>query len=231
MDSNAASERLEVAVTAAPMRETGGVRTDLRVDRWDAEQTEWVARKAGVADRLATGVTIGPGVFAHYGVKPYSTTVDENCNLIVIGGWAVLLGGIAGTSITNKLSGTFGRIGIGTSTTAVASTDTSLNGDTGSSSTTSYYQLFSGTPTISTAATPCTLTLSASFGTGNANFAWQEFGTDNWNASGVTAQGLGANEVFLNHGLSAQGTKSSGQTWTATETISFGYPSGSGTLS
>jgi hypothetical protein len=74
------------------------------------------------------------------------------------------------------------------------------------------------------------MVFTATFGTGNANFAWNEFGTDNWNTSGVTSTGLGATDIFFNRGVSAQGTKASGQTWTATETLSFGFPSGAGTV-
>jgi hypothetical protein len=235
-----ASDRISVGVLA-PHREFAAVKTDLTVRRWDAGQTAWALARmereaSAVLTRLcqqdgAGRLEVTGALLSHYGVSPYSMTTDENCNMVVLGGWAALLGGIAGTSVTNKFSGTFGRIGVGTSATAAAATQTFLQGDTGGASTTSYYQLVSGAPVISTAAAPSTLVLTASFGTGNANFAWAEFGSDNYNASGVTAQGLGAALVFFNRGVSAQGTKAAGQTWTATETISFGYPSGAGTVS
>jgi hypothetical protein len=241
-DSAVSSEHFEVAVQS-PHADFGAVRTDFRVDRWDAEQTAWVLRRMDrEADTVLRRITQPRAGFAGqrepvsdaftaYGVRPYSTTIEENCNLVVLGGWAAMLGSIAGTSITNKFSASQGRIGVGTSSTAAAATQTFLQGDTGGASTTSYYQLVSGAPTISTGSSPATLVFTASFGTGNANFAWAEFGTDNWSASGVTAQSLGASEVFFNRGVSSQGTKASGQTWTATETIQFGFPSGSGTVS
>lgn len=222
---SAGGDHLSVAVLA-PHREYAGVRTDLMVERWDAEQTAWAHEKLG----LFPSRDLTPRHFAQAGVKPYSVTVERNCNLIVLAGWTALLGGIAGTTITNKFSSTFGRIGVGTSTTAASPAQTTLVGDTGSASTTSYFALCGAAPTISTVATPATLVFTATFGGTVANFAWNEFGTDNWNAAGVTATGLGANEVFINRGVSVQGTKQSGQTWTATETLSFGFPSGSGAV-
>jgi hypothetical protein len=227
VDLNAACDRLAVAVGTS-LRETAVVATTLTVERWDAEQTTWVARKCQ-RDFPHVGEPVAAH-FSHFRVKPYLVTVDEDCNLVTLAGWAALLGGIAGTSITNKFSATFGRVGAGTSTTTPTAADTKLGGDTGGGSTTSYYALVSGAPTIVTTSAPVTLTFSATFGTTVGNFAWNEFGTDNYTASGVTTQGLGGAVIFFNHGLSAQGTKLSGQTWTATETISAGNPSGAGTV-
>jgi hypothetical protein len=212
------------------MRELAIAQTSLRVQRWDEDQTLWTARRLG-RDQRAANIKISPAEFALAGVRPYDVTLDEDCNLITQAGWVALLGSIAGTSITNKFSATNGRICVGTSSTTAAYADTHLGGDTGGGSTTSYCELVSGAPTISTGSTPPTLAFTAVFGTGVANFAWAEFGTDNYTASGVTSQSLGAGFIFINHGISAQGTKASGQTWTATETITFGYPSGSGTVS
>jgi hypothetical protein len=228
-----AAERIGIAA-GTPLHETVTVQTRFEVQRWDAEQTGWLTRKferdwGSLPSRPDFAFT--PQHFGQYGVEPYSATREEDCNLIVQAGWVALLGGVAGTTITNKFSATNARIGVGTSSTAAAFSQTALQGDSGGSSTTSYYQLVSGSPVISTSSAPATLVFSASFGTGVANFSWNEFGTDNYTASGVTATGLGAGVIFFNRGVSAQGTKASGQTWTATETISFGYPSGSGTVS
>jgi hypothetical protein len=231
-DFATASDRISVGVELG-LHEFVKVSTSFNVKRYDEEMTDWAFRKIGYGDWLPplTWRGLTPDEFASVGIEPYSETQDDDCNMIVQAGWVVLLGGIAGTSITNKFSATQGRIGVGTTSTAAAYANTTLAGDTGGASTTSYFQLVSGAPTISTGSSPPTLVLVAAFGTGVANFAWAEFGSDNWNASGVTATGLGANEVFFNRGVSAQGTKASGQTWTATETISFGYPSGAGTVS
>lgn len=206
--------------------EAGGVRTSFHVERWDAEQIAYVLRHLP----HRPGWEPEARHFRRLGVRPYMATHDENCNLLTQAGWGALLGGIAGTSIVTKFSATAGRIGVGTVTTAAVYSDTKLGGDTGSASTTSYYQLVSSAPAIATGSTPPTLTFTASFGTTVANFAWQEFGIDNGATSGVTTQGL-ANVILLNHGNSAQGIKPNSQVWTGTAVISFGYPSGSGTVS
>jgi hypothetical protein len=213
--------------------EYAAVSTSLLIRKWDEDAVRYVLRAEGRDTAVLTrreNVQIPPAVFARHKIEPYETWQRDNVNNVLQAGWVALLGGIAGTSITNKFSATNGRIGVGTSSTAVSYTQTALQGDTGGSSTTSYYQLVSGAPTISTGSSPPTLVLAATFGTGNANFAWNEFGSDNYTTSGVTTTGLGASYIFFNRGQVAMGTKASGQTWTATETISFGYPSGSGTV-
>jgi len=204
------------------------VSTSFRVDRWDAEQTEWARRQLG----LGRHATITPHEFASAGrggVKPYLVTQEDDCNLIVQAGWVALLGGVAGTTMSPKFGAANGRIGVGTSSTAASYSQTTLIGDTGVSSTTSYFKLVSGAPTISTGSSPPTLVFVSVFGTGVANFAWQEFGTDAGTADSVSNSTTGG--TFFNRGVSNQGTKASGQTWTATETISFGFPSGAGTVS
>jgi hypothetical protein len=225
-DFTGAAERLAVAVSA-PLREYAIVQTSFNVKRWDVEQTEWALRKI---DRDAVGwlrrgrdVTISAETFARLGVAPYSETQDDNCNAVVQSGWVAILGSIAGTSIATKFSASAGRIGAGTVSTAVTWGDAHLGGD--GNSTTAWYKLVSGAPSISTGSGPATLTFSATFGTSAGNFAWAEFGTDNGASDSNTVSG-----VFLNHGISSQGTKASGQTWTATETLSFGFPSGDGTV-
>lgn len=213
---------------------SSAIRTSLLVRRWDPDQTEWVLRRispnlVGLA-RTGKNVTVQPATFRAHNVEPCSVTLDEDCNLVTQAGWVSILGGVAGTSIVNKFSGTYGRIGVGTSTTTASYSDTKLGGDTGGGSTTSWYQACGAAPTLVTASTPPTMAFTATFGTSAANFAWNEFGVDNYNTSGVTIQGL-SNVILLDHGVSSQGTKSSGSTWTATVTFNCGFPSGAGTVS
>jgi hypothetical protein len=225
-DFTGTSEHLKVDALTG-MREFATIQTSFHVERWDAEQTAWARNRLGQpwdADITPRQfASAGPG-----GVAPYLVTHDENCNLVCIAGMVALLGSIAGTSITNKFSATQGRIGVGTSATAAAYANTTLTGDTGGASTTSYFKLVSGAPVISTATSPATLVFVSVLGTAVANFAWAEFGTDNGNADSVSNATTGG--IFFNHGISAQGTKAAGQTWTATETLSFGFPSGAGTV-
>jgi hypothetical protein len=203
--------------------EVVSVRTTLRVDRWDAEQVASARRRL----EGPPGFEPDHRHFQLLRIKPYSTTVDEDCNLVTQQGWVALLGGIAGTTMTTKFSATQARIGAGTVNTAAAYADTKLGGD--GSSSTAWYKLVSGAPTISTGSSPPTLVFVAAFGTSVANFAWAEFGTDNGSSDSNTV--TVSNPCFLNHGISNQGTKASGQIWTVTETITFGYPTGAGTVS
>jgi hypothetical protein len=230
-DITGASERLAVAV-GAPMMEYVKVSTSFNVKRYDEDMTAWASRKLGYGEHLAPlggsqGLT--PQQFASVGIHPYLETQEDDCNLIVQNGWIALLGGVAGTTMSPKFDSAHGRIGVGTSSTAAAYAQTTLQGDTGAASTTSYFKLVSGAPTISTGSSPPTLVFVSAFGTAVANFAWQEFGTDAGTADSVSNATTGG--TFFNRGVSSQGTKASGQTWTATETISFGFPSGAGTVS
>jgi hypothetical protein len=225
-DFAGASERLGITV-AAPLGELIRVRTSLNVKRYDADMTAWAMRRLGFGDTrpplelLGRGIT--PAEFARAGIRPYSETQDDDCNMVVQQGWVWLLGGVGGTTMTTKFGAANGRIGVGTSATAAAYAQTYLQGDTGSSSTTSYYQLCGAGPTINTGSTPPTMVFTASFAGGVANFAWAEFGTDNANASGVYLNGLAGGFGLFNRGVSSQGTKAGGQTWTATETLTFGF--------
>jgi hypothetical protein len=226
----AASDRLAVAV-GTPILDHATASTTLNVKRWDAEQTAWLVARGLAKNDLPPGWEPQGRHFEQANIRPYSETEQANCNMIMQSGWASLLGGIAAAPISAMYSATNGRIGVGTSNTAAVETQTWLQGDTGSASTTSWYQLCTAAPAIVTTTIPATFTLTATFGSGNANFSWNEFGSDNASASGVYLNGLAGGFVLLNRGVSSQGTKASGQTWTATESISLGYPSGAGTLS
>lgn len=201
-------------------KEFAAVSTTMEVRKWSAEQTAYTLRRAD-RDALSLlrqgrNVSIRPETFARYGVEPDEIWRQDNVNNVLQAGWVALLGGIAGTSITTKYSATVGRIGVGDSSTAVSYTQTDLQ-----AATNKYYQLVSGAPTISTGSSPATLVFAATVGTGNANFAWNEFITDEGTASNTGP----VVAVCLNRGVATMGTKASGQTWTATETIQFGFAS------
>lgn len=204
-------------------------RTSTRIERYDEEQTEWARRLLG----LPPDATLTSAGFAAAGVTPYSVTGEDDCNAVVATGWAAMLGGIAGTTVSPKLSAANGRIGVGTSTVATAWANTWLQGDTGSASVTSYYQLCGTAPVTVTATGPATLTLTASFGSAVANFAWNEFGVDNAPASGAYLNGLAGGYILFNRGVwsPSPGAKISGQTWPIAVTMTFGWPSGDDVLS
>jgi hypothetical protein len=204
-DPATATDTVNVGVGAS-LPETAAGTTLWRVDRWDAEQTAWAARRCqGQPDARD---------FAVLNVRPYSTT-EHLGNAVLQAGWARVLANLTSVpASTAVFDGTHTRIGVGDGSTAVnAVTDTDLSA--GAGSTHRWFQLVSGAPTIG-GTIPKTCTWSATFGVGDGNFTWSEFGIDNGTASGNTVSA-----PLLNRALSAQGAKVSGQTWTVTATLSW----------
>lgn len=175
----------------------------LRVDRFDEDQTGWVQRRSGL--RAPQGSD-----FAALGVRPYLST-DVDANLLTtagIGRIVALINAAGGNAVTS----TTARVGVGDGAGTAAIGDTDLSASAGS--THRWFQ----TCTVTTPSN--VLTLAATFGTADGNFAWNEWGADIGTAT-VTS-GATVNAVLLNHKTSiAQGTKASGQTWTATATITI----------
>jgi len=131
-------------------------------------------------------------------------------NLITNAGWTRLMNLLTNQGATQALDATHARIGAGNGSTAEAYTDTDLSAAAGSAN--RWFQLVSGAGSLGTR----TLAFSATFGTSDGNFAWNEFGIDFGTASGNTVTA-----PLFNRKVSSQGTKASGQTWTATATITF----------
>jgi len=116
----------------------------------------------------------------------------------------------AGTG--NLISSTTARVGVGNGGGTAAIGDTDLSAAAGS--TNRWFQ----TCTVTTPSN--VLTFAATFASADGNFAWQEFGIDIGTAT--VSSGNTVNAVLLNHKTSiAQGTKASGQVWTATATITI----------
>lgn len=117
--------------------------------------------------------------------------------------------------------------GVGSSATAAVVGDTHLGGD-GSSSTAWYQQCDATYPTQSNGV----ITMQATFATGNANFAWNEWcwvtGTGAITAGATLNSGGGGNlfattAFMVNHKVPASslGTKASGASWVFTTTITL----------
>lgn len=177
-----------------------------RVDRWDADQTDWVKTRTGL---------IAPDAddFRRLGVESYETT-EVLGNLITNAGWTRLMNLLTAQGGTQALTSTAVRIGVGNGSTAEAYADTDLAAAAGASN--RYFQPVSGPGTLGTR----TLAFSATFASGDGNFAWNEFGLDVGTptvSGGTTVAAL----LFNRKAGIAQGTKASGQTWTATATLTF----------
>lgn len=180
--------------------------TQWTVDRWDADQTRWVQRRSGLAAPSAD-------IFRAEKVRPYLTTHVDG-NLITTAGWTRLMSLLTATGSTQALTATSARIGVGNSNTAEAYGDTDLGASAGSSN--RYFQPVTGAATLGTRTTA----FAATFGTTDGNFAWNEFGIDV--GTPTVAGGTTVGALLFNHKAGiAQGTKASGQTWTATATLTF----------
>lgn len=174
----------------------------LQIDKYD-ERAVAQALAAGVADPTAED-------FHRLGIQPAETvTVDRN--LLTTAGVTrvvALLNGAGGTAVTT----TTARVGVGNGAGTAAVGDTDLSASAGSGN--RWFQ----TCTVSIAAG--VLTAAATFASADGNFAWNEWGIDVGTAT-VTSSAVVA-ALLLNHKTSiAQGTKASGQVWTATATITL----------
>jgi hypothetical protein len=202
-DKGRAADRLMVGVSA-PLPDSGRATTRWHIDRWDAEQTAWVKHRTGF-------VAPDGRDFLRLGVRPYESS-EVVGNLITNAGWTRLMNLLTNQGATQAYDATHTRVGVGDATTpAEAYADTDLAAAAGS--THRWFQLVGGAGTLGTR----TLTWSATFGTADGNFAWNEFGIDAGTASGNTVTA-----PLLNHKVAiAQGTKASGQTWTASAALTF----------
>jgi hypothetical protein len=174
-----------------------------RIDRYDTEATAWSEALLGRPPQAED--------FALLGIDPYSST-EVDGNLIVNAGWnRILILANAGTG--NLIASTTARVGAGNGGGTAAAGDTDLSASAGSAN--RWFQ----TCTV-TQPSNVTLQFVATFASADGNFAWNEFGIDIGTAT--VSSGNTVNAVLLNHKTSiAQGTKASGQVWTATATLTF----------
>lgn len=125
--------------------------------------------------------------------------------------WNLFIGAVSGAG--NDFRNGYARLGVGDGTTAATSSDADL-----SAATNKFWKgVDAGYPSVATN----TLSLQTTFQTGEANFAWNEWGTDN-GGGGTGATGTTTSGVFLNHRVPATslGTKTSG-VWALAVTIAL----------
>jgi hypothetical protein len=142
--------------------------------------------------------------------QPYETSVADG-NLVTTAGWGRITTLVnAGTG--NLIASTTARVGAGNGSTAAAVGDTDLSAAAGSSN--RWFQTCTVTVPSSNV-----LQFVAVFASADGNFAWNEWGIDIGTATVSSAATV--NAVLLNRKVASNGTKASGQTWTATATITF----------
>lgn len=196
------------AYTEDPLAEDGHATTLWHFERYDAEQVAWGRKRLERCGIIREPVH---GDFRRLGVRPFNCT-EHKGNLVTNAGWTRLMNLLTNQGSTQAYDATHTRIGVGDGTTAVAYTDTDLSAAAGS--THRLFNLVTGAGSLGTR----TLAWTATFATGDANFAaaWAEFGIDQG-----TAQGNTVTAPLLNHALTTQGIKPSSQVWSATATLTF----------
>lgn len=203
-DNITVADTVRVGVLAG-VRDGVRVSTRWRIDRWDADQTAWAARRA---DRAPSAED-----FERLRIAPYESS-EVIGNLVTAAGLnrltSLLIAG-GGQALTNTAT----RLGVGDGAGTAAVGDTDLSAAAGS--THRWFQVMDATyPQQSNGV----LTVRATFGTADGNFAWNEFGIDV--GTPTVSSGNTVAALLFNHKTSiAQGTKASGQTWTATGTVTF----------
>lgn len=190
----------------APIGDSARAHTVWHIERWDEEQTCWVKRRSGLA--APTDLD-----FARLRVAPYDVS-EVVGNLVTTAGWTRTSNLLTNQGATQAMTATATRIGAGNGVGTAAAGDTDLSAAAGSAN--RWFQTVSGAGTVSTN----TLAFSATFGTADGNFAWNEFGIDV--GTPTVSSGNTVNALLYNHKTSiAQGTKASGQTWAVTATFTY----------
>lgn len=145
------------------------------------------------------------------GLDPYEV-VDRHGNLLMYGGVSLIWEAIKGTTLTGALqpfSNANATIGVGDSTTAAAATQTDLQASTNKLR--KAMDATFPTHTDGTTSGAAQIVFQSTFGTADANFAWQEWGIFNNSAGGR----------MLNRKVESNGTKASGTSWQFALTISI----------
>lgn len=177
------SQGMDAAMVGAMngVADAGRWRADWRLDKYDGEVTP---------EQIDAGL-----------VEPVES-LDLPGNILVTAGITLLLNlliGAGGTVYSNANA----HLGVGDSTTAAAIGQTDLQ-----ASTNKLRKAMDATyPSVSTNV----LTARATFGTSDANFAWEEVALFNASSSGT----------MLNRKVGALGTKTSAATWVLTLTITI----------
>jgi hypothetical protein len=208
------SDQFGVGVHAPLTERPRNERGILIVEKYDRDMVDFVAAKLGLprSGRPGFRQPVTPD-FHRYGIKPYETRETEHSNLLTTAGWTRLLTlAIGGGGTAYAAAST--RIGVGTATAAAAVGNTDLSAAAGTAN--RFFQPVTGAGTVGTGTGTQRLSFVSTFGTGDANFAWQEWGIDQGTATGSTVTA-----TMLNRAVSNQGTKASGQTWTATALLDF----------
>lgn len=190
------------------------------VDKWDQDQTEWVAeRMQRRLSERAAHLLLGRDLrspqaaqFVKLGVKPYEEA-ESIGNLLTTAGLTRLMSLLVaggGQALTNTST----RLGVGDGSGTAAVGDTDLSASAGATHR-QFYVMDATFPSVAAGV----LTAKSTFATGDANFAWNEWGLDV--GAPTVANGTTVAALLFNHKTSAAlGTKTTGS-WSLTVTVTI----------
>jgi len=171
------------------------------VEKWSPEQVQAATAELGHAPSAAELAAFTP-----------PETIGSDGNLLTTAGLTRIMTLITGTGQAATPTST--RLGVGNSATAEAVGQTDLQAAAGAAN--RYFMTMDGGyPSVAAGV----LTARAVFGTGDANFAWAEWGLDI--GTPTVAAGTTVNAVLLNRKVASLGTKVAGSVWTLTTTITL----------
>jgi len=155
-----------------------------------------------IAKALQTGTSTDEAI-SLYG-KAFICTEEFEANIALNEGLQELIDIICGLGTPTKWDNSNARLGVGDSNTAESATQTGLQAATNKT----FKAMDTGYPQRSNQ----TAEWRATFGSADANYAWEEYTVVN------AADDTGDN---LNRKTASKGTKSSGETWTLSLQITF----------
>lgn len=211
--------RLLSAIGPSPERATW--RAFCTVDKWDPDQLAFAERRVRSDPAMGRRFCRHGGLFVPSGsdlallVAPAEVT-ERAYNLLCNNGINRLLNLLIGTASLGTYANAIGRIGTGNGAGTAAAGDTDLSASAGSAN--RWFQAADSTfPSVASQ----TMTIKATFASGDGNYAWNEWGIDGGGASSNAVGTNGASTAaLLNHKTSASlGTKASGAVWAFTATL------------
>jgi hypothetical protein len=166
-----------------------------RIDKFKDPKNE-------IAKALQTGTPTDQAVSLYS--KEFICTEEFEANIALNEGLQELIDIICGLGTPTKWDNSNARLGVGDSNTAESATQTGLQAATNKT----FKAMDTGYPQRSNQ----TAEWRATFGSADANYAWEEYTVVN------AADDAGKN---LNRKIASKGTKSSGETWTLSLQITF----------
>ena len=158
--------------------------------------------KGEIATALQAGMSTANAM--HLYAEAFICTEEFEANVALNEGLQELIDIVCGLGTPTKWDNSNARLGVGDSNTAENATQTGLQAATN--------KTYKAMDTSYPARTNQTAEWRATFGTSDANYAWEEYTVVN------AATDAGKN---LNRKISSKGTKTSGETWTLSLQITF----------